>query len=315
MHPCRLPFAVLIILAVMACPGMPVSAQQPANERPLQRLQRPDARNDLPGRRDRATVPPGALVERDIAYGPHPRQRYDVYRPAEVHPDAPILVMVHGGGWRTGDKALARVVDHKAAWWLARGGIFVSVNNRLVPEADPLLQANDVAAAVASIQQRAQQWQADPARTVLMGHSAGAHLVALLGSRTEWLREAGAQRPVGVVSLDSGALDVPSLMRQSRVPRLYRDAFGTDPTYWSAVSPQQQLRRDSLPMLLVCSSTRRFPTSPCAEARKLAESGHSLGVAIEVQPEALSHAEINDQLGLPSAYTTAVAGWIDKRLR
>jgi acetyl esterase/lipase len=43
--------------------------------------------------------------------------------------------MVHGGGWRTGDKALSRVVNNKAAWWLARSGVFVSVNNRLVPDA------------------------------------------------------------------------------------------------------------------------------------------------------------------------------------
>lgn len=294
----------------------PIAAQQRLRERLLQRLEQRDGREEGETMRTtRATPPPDARVERDIAYGPDPKQRYDVYLPAQVTPGAPILVMVHGGGWRTGDKSLANVVNNKAAWWLARGGVFVSVNNRLVPAADPLQQARDVAAAIASVQQHARQWQADPGKTLLMGHSAGAHLVALLGSDPALLRQAGAQRPLGVVSLDSGALDVPALMQQTRVPPLYHDAFGADPAYWASASPMQQLQRDAVPMLLVCSSTRHFPTSPCDEARKFAARGRTLGVAMQVQPEALSHAEINDQLGLPSAYTEAVTRWIDTRLR
>jgi hypothetical protein len=67
-------------------------------------------------------------------------------------------------------------------------------------------------------------------------------------------------------------------------------------------------------MLLVCSSTRHVPTSPCDEARKLSQQARSLGVPMQVLPEAMTHGEINAALGLPSAYTTAVAGWIDHRL-
>lgn len=314
----RIPRVALVSLTaglVLAIASHPAPAQQRLRERLMQRLEQRAGSEEGEGRATPATPPPGSRVERDIAYGPDPKQRYDVYLPAQVAPGAPILVMVHGGGWRTGDKNLARVVNNKAAWWLARGGVFVSVNNRLVPDADPQVQARDVAAAVASVQQHARQWRADPGKTVLMGHSAGAHLVALLGSDPSLLRQAGAQRPLGVVSLDSGALDVPALMQQRRVPKLYHDAFGSDPAFWAAVSPQQQLQRDALPMLLVCSSTRKFPTSPCEEARKFAARARTLGVAMQVQPEALEHAEINDQLGLPSAYTDAVAGWINQRLR
>lgn len=307
--------AVITTLILLPSPDSMAAPQQRLRERLIQRMEQRAGQNDEAGRAERATPPPGAQVERDIAYGPDRKQRYDVYLPARVTPGAPILVMVHGGGWRTGDKALARVVNNKATWWLARGGVFVSVNNRLVPDADPLEQARDVAAAVASIQQHARQWQANPAKTLLMGHSAGAHLVALLGSNPALLRQAGAQPPLGVVALDSGALDVPALMTQQRVPSLYRDAFGSDPAFWASVSPQQQLQRDGLPMLLVCSSTRRIPTPPCDEARKLAEHGRTLGVPMQVLPQALTHAEINDQLGLPSAYTDAVANWIDQRLR
>ena len=301
----------LLALCLIATAATPAPTQQRLRERLAQRM---EPQRAAAGRADRATTPAGARVERDIAYGPHPRQRYDVYLPTHPRPDAPVLLMVHGGGWRTEDKALARVVDHKAAWWLDQGFIFVSVNYRLVPDADPLTQARDVAAAVAAVQRRATAWGGDPGRLLLMGHSAGAHLVALLGSNPALLRHAGARRPLGVVSLDSGALDVPTLMAQPRLPQLYRDAFGSDPAFWASASPQQQLRRGALPMLLVCSSTRRFPTAPCAEARSFAAHAAALQVPMQVLPEALTHSEINDNLGLPSAYTTKVQAWIERVL-
>ena len=305
-------FIGLLAACLLATASSPAPAQQRLRERIQQRMQ-PQSENT--GHGERAPLPPGVRVERDIAYGPDPRQRFDVYLPAHARPDAPILFMVHGGGWRRGDKGMRSVVGNKAAFWLQRGFVFVSANYRMEPDADPLAQAGDVATALAALQRRARGWNADPAKTMLMGHSAGAHLVALLGSDPAGLlRQAGAQRPLGVVSLDSGALDVPALMGQPRLPQLYRDAFGSDPAYWRSVSPQQQLERDALPMLLVCSSGRRFPTSPCAEARKFAARADALSVPMQVLPEALEHGEINDQLGQPSAYTDAVSAWIQRAL-
>lgn len=305
-------FIGLLAACLLATASTPAPAQQRLRERILQQAQ-PQSEDAGPGAR--APLPPGVRVERDIAYGPDPRQRYDVYLPAHARPDAPVLFMVHGGGWRRGDKGMRSVVGNKAAYWLQRGFVFVSANYRMEPDADPLAQAGDVAAALASLQRRARGWYADPTKTILMGHSAGAHLVALLGSDPAGLlRQAGAHRPLGVVSLDSGALDVPALMGQPRLPQLYRDAFGNDPAYWASVSPQQQLARGALPMLLVCASSRQFPTSPCAEARKFAARAASLSVPMQVLPEALKHGEINDQLGQPSAYTDAVSAWIQRAL-
>jgi acetyl esterase/lipase len=258
-----------------------------------------------------AALPAGTRIERDIAYGRHPKQRYDVYLPAKAKPGAPILLMVHGGGWRIGDKGNPGVAGDKAAYWLAKGFVFVNVNNRLLPDADPLQPARDVTAAVASVQQRAPQWGADPKRLVLMGHSAGAHLVALLGSSPDLLAGTGAVRPRGVVALDSAAMNVPGMMKKPRLPDLYHEAFGADPTFWASASPFHRLARQGLPMLVVCSSRR--PDS-CPQGRALAEKGKSLGVPIQVLPEDMSHAEINRDLGMPSAYTRAVSDWIDRLL-
>ncbi|MBU6249022.1 MAG: alpha/beta hydrolase, partial [Xanthomonadaceae bacterium] len=59
-----------------------------------------------------AELPAGTRVVRDVAYGPDALQRLDVYAPAGAH-DAPVILMVHGGGWRRGDKAMSNVVANK----------------------------------------------------------------------------------------------------------------------------------------------------------------------------------------------------------
>ncbi|GHB99045.1 alpha/beta hydrolase [Thermomonas carbonis] len=258
-------------------------------------------------------VPAGGSPIRNIAYGPDPAQRFDLYLPANPS-RAPVVFYVHGGGWANGDKTNPGLAN-KLAYWLPKGYAVVSSNYRMLPETMPLEQARDIARAVAALQRRAGEWQLDRSRVVLMGHSAGAHLVALLGADPRMLTQAGATPPRGIVSLDSGALDVPALMGKRRVPKLYQEAFGHDPAYWRSVSPQQQLTRGGLPMLLVCASERRFPTSPCDEARKFAARGRALGVAMVVQPEPLDHGEINRTLGQLSAYTRAVSDWIDRLQR
>jgi arylformamidase len=260
-------------------------------------------------KRERAVaLPAGARTVRNVAYGTDPAQRFDLYLPKDVQ-RAPVFFFVHGGGWANGDKTNPGI-ENKIDFWLAKGYAVISANYRMLPKAAPLQQARDVARAVATAQHGASEWSLDPAHFVLIGHSAGAHLVALLGADPKMLADAGAQRPLGVVSLDSGALDVPALMGMPRLPKLYRDAFGDDRNYWLATSPQHRLGRAALPMLIVCSSERRFPASPCDEGRKLAQKAAQLGVRMEVLPEPMSHAEINRELGAPSAYTEAVAEFI-----
>jgi len=255
-----------------------------------------------------SAVSAGRKVLRDVPYGNDPKQRMDVYLPSQVQGSgpAPVIFMVHGGGWRTGDKRMGRVVDNKTARWLPKGLVFVSVNNRLLPEADPLDQVRDVAQALAVAQGMAASWGADPQQFVLMGHSAGAHLVALLSASATLGNEAGAKPWLGTVALDSAALDVASIMQRKHY-RLYNPAFGTDPAFWHATSPLQQLHAGAKPLLAVCSSRR---DESCGQARDFAAQATRLGVRAQVLPQDLSHGEINEQLGLPGNYTQAVEGFL-----
>lgn len=255
---------------------------------------------------------------RDVPYGTDPLQRMDVYLPDAFLPisnansngtaprKAPVIFMVHGGGWRIGDKASSAVVDNKAAHWLARGYVFISVNNRLLPQANPLEQARDVAQALAAAQAKAVNWGADPSQFILMGHSSGAHLVALIHASPELVAEAGARPWLGTVALDTAAVDVSPIM-EGQYFRLYDAAFGTDPAFWRAMSPTQQLTAGAKPILLVCSTRR---DESCKQADTMASRGTQFGVRVQVLRQDLSHRDINQQLGLPGAYTDAVDAFI-----
>lgn len=244
-------------------------------------------------------------VDRDLAYGPHPRQILDVYRPAGQTSGA-LIVMVHGGAWRFGDKALGRVVRHKVERWLPQGHVVVSTNYRLLPEADPLEQARDVARALAFVQAQAGRWGADPERLVLMGHSAGAHLAALLTADRGLARAHGVRPWAGTVSLDSAALDVPALM-QDRPLRLYRNAFGDDPRYWRQVSPVHQLQPRPAPLLLVHAARREDARD---QNQRMAQAVQQAGGRAVLQAVALSHSDINSELGRPGPYTDAVEAFM-----
>ncbi len=241
----------------------------------------------------------------DIAYGPDADQRYDFYRPAEGD-RAPLILMVHGGGWRRGDKDAARVVDNKVDRWLPRGIAFASVNYRMQPKAPPLEQARDLARALADVQHRAQKLGIDSDNIVLMGHSAGAHLVALLAARPDLQAAAGARPWRGSVLLDSGALDVPAIMN-ARHLRLYDRAFGGNPAEWTAASPFQQLGTTTAPILAVCSSRR---DDACPQARAFVGKAVALGGRAEVLVEDKTHGEINYRLGADPDYTAAVEGFL-----
>jgi acetyl esterase/lipase len=248
---------------------------------------------------------PGVKIVRDIPYGAAARQKIDVYIPPNAH-NAPIVVMVHGGGWRMGDKSMTGVITHKGDHYVGRGFAFISVNNRLVPEADAYGQADDVAAAIAFIQNHAHDWGANPDQLVLMGHSAGAHLVALVASDPSRVIRMGGKRWAGTIPLDSAAMDVPALMQRSH-RGIYDNAFGKTPSQWPLASPLHQFTAQATPLLLICSSNRK---DSCPPNHALNEKARSLNIVASVLEQPLNHGAINDKLGLPSAYTDAVDAFI-----
>jgi acetyl esterase/lipase len=241
------------------------------------------------------------VLLRDVSYGDAPAQRLDVYKPAHAHA-APVIVMVHGGGWMIGNKSNPGVAGRKQAHWAGQGYVFVSIDYRMVPTADPFVQAQDVASALAYVQQHAANWGGDGARVTLVGHSAGAHLVALLAADPSLAYAQGAKAWLGMVALDSAAYSVPRIMSLPHAG-LYDRVFGSDEAFWRKVSPLDRLQGKTQPMLLVCSSQRLLS---CTQAQTFAKAVNDKGGRAQVLPEALTHAQINAELGGDSDYTRAV---------
>jgi len=223
----------------------------------------------------------------------------DVYR----RPDAsgcPVIIWVHGGGWRRGDK-VGQALDNKLRLAGDMGAVLVSVNYRLVNDAGDVVwpvMGNDVAAAVAWVLDHADDLGIDPGRVVLMGHSAGAHLVAIVSVHPDLLAEFGVERSEVqcVVALDGAAYEIADEYNNLA---LYTDAFTDDPDVRADASPTVQAlaHPDDLPDTLVV--TRGTPVR-IAEATAYADAVAASGATtVVVNANPYNHMEANSQLGEP----------------
>ncbi len=242
----------------------------------------------------------------DVAYGEDKKQVMDVYIPQNAN-NSPIVVMVHGGAWKYGDKTMRGKIGSKASHYLRKGYIFVSVDYRLLPT-PPDQQAQDVARAVAMVQKYATSWGGNSSRIVLMGHSAGAHLVALLSANPYAWAKTRLQPWAGTISLDSAALDLVKIM-SGQHHSIYDDAFGDDREYWVQNSPLSQLSDDALPMLIVCSTTRKDDS--CGNAQKFVKAGHNIGKLYQYFPVEKNHKSIMADVGLEHEYTAKIDRFIE----
>ncbi len=150
------------------------------------------------------------LAERGIAYGTDPRQTLDVYVPKATGTERPVVVFIYGGSWSSGTRDGYRFVGRALA---AQGFVVVIPDYRLVPQVRFPGFVEDGAAAVRWAETNAKRFGGDGARIVLMGHSAGAHIAALLALDERWLgadRRAvkgfvGLAGPYDFLPLDPGA--------------------------------------------------------------------------------------------------------------
>ena len=154
-----------------------------------------------------AQTPP--RVQRDIAYAEPKNERrlLDVYAPPSGS-SLPVVVWVHGGGWMRGSK---NEVAHKPAAFVDKGFVFVPVNYRFIPDVTMDTIVRDVAKSVGWVHANISRHGGDPKRIFLMGHSAGAQLVALLCADSRYIEAESVPRTSikGCVPIDGDTYDVP----------------------------------------------------------------------------------------------------------
>ena len=208
------------------------------------------------------------VVTRNVVYrsgSTNPKHRLDVHAPADAK-GAPVVHFVHGGYWIAGDKdyhrALTGLYGTIGQALAARGIVTVIQSYRLVPEGtiDDLL--DDVVAALRWTEDHAAQHGGDPSRLFLMGHSAGGHLAALLGSDDSQLAKRGMNPDHlrGAIAL-SAIWDIADLQQTQDAAfneKVTYRVFGHDPARWAAYSPQTHLGRTSRSFLIAIGD-RDYP--------------------------------------------------------
>jgi acetyl esterase/lipase len=239
-----------------------------------------------------AFVPSGGYELTDgREYGPHPRQKLDVYVPdAVAHPGTlPVIVFLYGGAWQTGERAEYRFIGEALA---SKGFVVVIPDYRVYPEVSYPAFVEDAAAACAWAHREARRYRGDPRRMVLMGHSAGAHIAAMVAYNERFLAAHGLGRgDVRALVGLAGPYDfVPS---EPAIVAALSVGGSAD-----AAMPARYVHGGEPPSLLVTGGrdTRVEPGNQVRLARRLRQSGSE--VVERVHP-AMSHAGVLARLSAP----------------
>lgn len=128
----------------------------------------------------------GISMTTGVAYADGPRHALDIYKPAQAH--APVVVFLYGGSWKSGDRSMYRFAGAALA---DRGILTVIPDYRVYPEVRYPAFIDDAAAAVAWTKAHIAAYGGDPGRVFLMGHSAGAHIAAMLTLDKAFLAQVG----------------------------------------------------------------------------------------------------------------------------
>jgi acetyl esterase/lipase len=238
-------------------------------------------------------------IQRDIAYGKLEQQVLDVYAPRGAT-NLPVMVYIHGGGWRKGDK---KGSGDKEAFFTKNNWILVSANYRLGPGGRHPNNAQDIAAAIGWVHREIARYGGDPNSIFIMGHSAGAHLVSLVATDERFLKGVGLslRHLKGCISLDTRGYDIVTLMKDTEAP-VYAEAFGDDPSVYKDASPLHHVEKGKgIPPFLVCYSGG-MKAGPCPGRQRAAEEFAAAlraagGVAEVVDATDRDHGQINRRFG------------------
>lgn len=251
-------------------------------------------------------------IHRDLEYNAirrvdSARLSLDVYESGLRSDDGarglPIVLYIHGGAWVGGDKDQALF---KPLAFVPHGFIFASANYRFRPEATLIEMAQSVADAAGWLRRNAPDYGADPDRIFLLGHSAGAHLVSLLGTNTKFLTNAGVPITAirGVVSLDTAVYDLPKLVHSS-AGKVQRSVFAGNESFFTAASPWHHVSVDTAhpPFLIFYSDGR---PDAITQTIPFGERLRSVGrIATVKEAKGRDHSALDTQIGVSGDTQTA----------
>src|ERR1043165_370627 len=225
------------------------------------------------------------------------RQMLDVYAPAKGK-DLPVVLWIHGGGWRAGDKSS---VQKKPQAFVDKGFLFVATNHRFFPNVTVKEMTGDIAKAIRWVHDHAKEYGGDPKSIFVMGHSSGAHLAALVCTDDRYLKAEGLPLSIikGCVPVDVSVYDIPKRLKDggSVATATFTKTFGEKEESQREYSPVTHVAKGkSIPPFLILHVADRAETKAQSHwfAVKLKEAGVSAKV---VAAEGTNHGTISANLG------------------
>lgn len=240
-------------------------------------------------------------VRRNVAYTEpaDTSRRLDVYTTVDAK-NWPVMVWIHGGGWKRGDKA---GVQAKPVAFIDHEFVFVSINYRFIPDVTVQEMASDIAKAIRWVHDHASEIGGDSKKMYVAGHSAGAHLAALVAVDESYLKAEGMSLTdlKGCVPVDTAVYDIAAQLKEisANRARTYRPVFGDDPTIQKKLSPISHVAKEKgIPPFLILHVADR-PDST-AQSNAFAKALKEAGVSASTFPaEGKNHGSINVDLGKP----------------
>ena len=265
-------------------------------------------------------------VKSNIPYAApaHERQMLDVYAPPAAK-NLPVVFWIHGGGWQTGDKTSVQL---KPKAFVDKGFVFVSTNYRLLPDVEMETIFRDIAKSMHWVHDHIAEYGGDPNRILVMGHSAGAQLAALICIDDRYLKAEGLSLAgiKGCVPVDGDTYDVPAIIETAETRRRvhhqpqakfgHREKFGNDPAKhldYSAVT--HVAKNKDIPPFLILYVADHPDTN--AQAQRLGAVLNDAGISATLfGGKETTHTRINENLGLPDdPATIALFQFVDTALK
>jgi arylformamidase len=245
---------------------------------------------------------------RDIVYDKSAKDTQytslDVYVADPVEPKSPVMVWVHGGGLVMGDKASSKDLASKPEYFTSKlGFILVSINYRLLPEGLYPTNVQDVADALAWVQNNIAGFGGDPQQIFLMGHSSGAELVAQVATDATFLHKAGKDLSLvkGVIAIEGSY----GVMGPGGDTKRLQANFG--PQWQKALAVGNVKPGNGIPPFLLLHVKGGSPTVADSESQALGFAKALSGAGVRADVVSLDHVEhfgANERLGVPGDITT-----------
>jgi len=247
-----------------------------------------------------------------------------VYSPPKAK-NLPVVFWIHGGGWQGGDKS--EVYD-KPKVFTGKGFILVSTNYRLLPNVDMATLTRDVAKSIRWVHDHIAEHGGDPKRLLIMGHSAGAQLAALLCTDERYLKEEGLSFAIikGCVPVDGDTYDIPAMIEVAELrfrlhglplPKMgHRIKFGNDPAKHKDFSAVTHVAKNKgIPPFLILYVANHPDVT--AQALRLGNVLKAADVPVTLfGAKDTTHTKINADLGKSDdPATAALFAFVEKALK